>query len=187
MPVFLHKADMTEGNIQSPAHPLRIFCILYSGTESCFISKVPVFHKHTNNIITWAANMILLWTEFQLPGDFKYVQIILNVILGKTHPDNVKKSHTTHTQLSWTEFLLTIIGHIKFSFSLDLQTTTWHRTKKLSWNIFLLLQTMINLNGCQTRVSEFTSHPDKFLSDAGPAVLQTPYSPHYRVRSCCKS
>jgi len=120
VPVFLHKADMMEGNIQSPAHPLRIFCILYNGTESCFISKVPVFHKHTNDIITWAANMILLWSEFQLPGDLKYVQIILNVMLGETHPDYVTTSHTTHNQLSWTEFLLTINGHIKFSSSLDL-------------------------------------------------------------------
>lgn len=109
MPIFLHKADMMEGNIQSPAHPLCIFCILYNRTESCFISKVPVFHKNTNDIITWAANMILLRTGFQLPGEFKYVQIILNVMLGKTHPDYVKMSHITHNQLSWTEFLLTII------------------------------------------------------------------------------
>jgi len=99
MPVFLHKADMMEGNIQSPAHPLRIFCILYNGTESCFISNIPVFHKHTNDIITWAANMILLGNESQLPGDFKYVQIILNVMFGETHPDCVKMPHTTHNQL----------------------------------------------------------------------------------------
>jgi hypothetical protein len=57
---------------------------LYSITESCFISKVPVLHKHTNDTITWAANMILFRTGFQLPRDFKYVQIILNVKLGET-------------------------------------------------------------------------------------------------------
>jgi hypothetical protein len=33
---------------------------LYNGTESRFISKVPVFHKHADDIITWAANMVLL-------------------------------------------------------------------------------------------------------------------------------
>jgi hypothetical protein len=79
---------------------------LYNRTESCFISKVPVFHKHTNDIITWAANKILLWNEFQLPGDFKYIQIILNVMLGETHPDYVAMSHITHNQLWWTEFFI---------------------------------------------------------------------------------
>lgn len=136
MPVFLHKADMMEENIQSPAHPLCIFCILYNRTESCFISKVPVFHKHTDDIITWATNMISLWTKFQPPGDFKYIQIILNVMLRKIHPDNVKMSHATHNQILWTEFLLTMTGYIKFSSSLDLQTATCYWTKILSWNIF---------------------------------------------------
>lgn len=43
--------------------------------------------------------MILLGNESQLPGDFKYVQIILNVMFGETHPDCVKMPHTTHNQL----------------------------------------------------------------------------------------
>lgn len=52
MPVFLHKADMMEWNIQSTAYPLCIFCILGNRTDSHFICDIPVLHKHTNNIKT---------------------------------------------------------------------------------------------------------------------------------------
>lgn len=43
--------------------------------------------------------MILLGTQFQLPEDFQYVQIILNVMFGETHPDCVKMSHYSQSTL----------------------------------------------------------------------------------------